>query len=140
MTYKLTSGSGVIRVEDGAYIPADADNRDWQEYQAWLSAGNTPLPVDPPTFQQQVDANVAAIQAEMDRQAKGKGYDDIVSACSYAVQPAGSPFQAEGAAFLAWRSQVWTQAYAKLAQVQAGTAPMPTPEQAVADMPALVLP
>lgn len=28
-------------------IPNDPGNRDWQEYQKWLQAGNTPLPADP---------------------------------------------------------------------------------------------
>lgn len=45
MTYKLTR-SGVI-LNDIILIPADPDNRDWQEYQEWLTAGNTPLPADP---------------------------------------------------------------------------------------------
>jgi hypothetical protein len=43
--YRLTSGSSVIRVADSATIPADPANTDWQAYQAWLAAGNTPDPV-----------------------------------------------------------------------------------------------
>lgn len=94
----------------------------------------------PLTAEQQAAACVAAIQTELDVQAQAKGYDNIVSACSYAAQASGAPFQAEGAAFLAWRSAVWQQAYAKQALVKAGTATMPTPAEAVAAMPALVLP
>ena len=45
--YKLTKGSSIIRVADGASIPADPANRDYAEYQAWLAAGNTPDPADP---------------------------------------------------------------------------------------------
>lgn len=97
-------------------------------------------PPPPPTKEQRIAANTAAVQAELDRQAQAKGYDNIVSACSYAAQPSGAPFQAEGAAFLKWRSDVWSQAYATLAEVKAGTRPMPTPAESVAAMPRLVLP
>lgn len=41
--YKLKEG-GVVRMYDGAHLPDDPTNRDWQEYQAWLAAGNTPQP------------------------------------------------------------------------------------------------
>lgn len=96
-------------------------------------------PPAPPTAEELIAANMAAIQRELDLRAQTRGYDNILSACSYAAQPEGAPFQAEGAAFLAWRSAVWQKAYATLAEVKAG-APMPTPEQAVADMPILELP
>lgn len=39
--------NGVRRVVDGAWIPNDPRNTDWQRYQEWLAAGNTPL-VPPP--------------------------------------------------------------------------------------------
>jgi len=36
----------IIRVVDGAYIPFDPDNTDYQAYLKWLDEGNTPLPAD----------------------------------------------------------------------------------------------
>lgn len=44
--YKLAINGGVIRLADGAFIPADDDNRDWRAYQDWLAAGNVPAADD----------------------------------------------------------------------------------------------
>jgi hypothetical protein len=40
--YQLTSTTSILRTNDGAMIPADAMNADYQAYQVWLAAGNTP--------------------------------------------------------------------------------------------------
>ena len=42
--YKLYKDNWVIRTEDGATIPFDPDNTDYQAYLKWLAEGNTPLP------------------------------------------------------------------------------------------------
>lgn len=43
--YQLTkNGNTVRRLSDGAIIPESEGNRDWQEYQDWLSVGNIPEP------------------------------------------------------------------------------------------------
>lgn len=128
--YAESNGSDIARAE-----PADFN----LEPGKWRFDGAQWVSVQP-SADELIARNVAAIQSELDRRAQAKGYDNIVSACSYAAQPAGAPFQAEGAAFLKWRSAVWQQAYATLAEVEAGTRAMPTPEESVAAMPPLVLP
>ena len=53
--YKLTKPllptlpvSCVIRTTDGAAIPFDPANTDYQEYLKWVEAGKTPEPADEP--------------------------------------------------------------------------------------------
>jgi hypothetical protein len=48
MTYQLTAYETILRSSDGAYIPPDPANTDYQEYLAWLEAGNTPEPAPEP--------------------------------------------------------------------------------------------
>lgn len=64
--YKLTQSTSVIRLSDNAFIPADPANTDWQQYQQWLSEGNTPEPVDPPTPDDLLAAAKAERQALVD--------------------------------------------------------------------------
>lgn len=49
--YKLVTYEGVTsvtRLSDGASIPQSTDNSDYLTYLAWVAAGNTPEPADPP--------------------------------------------------------------------------------------------
>jgi hypothetical protein len=39
--YKLQPG-GVLDTENGAHIPENPDNRDWQQYLSWLEEGHLP--------------------------------------------------------------------------------------------------
>lgn len=48
MNEKKTLQGAIRRVEDGASIPFDPSNTDYQEYLKWLAEGNTPLPADQP--------------------------------------------------------------------------------------------
>jgi hypothetical protein len=85
-------------------------------------------------------ASENAIQKMLDDAAKARGYDNIVTASSYASLPSGEPFQAEGAEFNLWRAKCWAKAYEILAAVEAGLRAEPTIDELLAEMPALVLP
>lgn len=47
--YQLTASTSIRRISDGASIPADAANVDYQHYLAWVAGDHTPTPyVAPP--------------------------------------------------------------------------------------------
>lgn len=44
--YKDNIQNSIQRLSDGAFIPFDPANTDYQAYLKWLDEGNTPLPAD----------------------------------------------------------------------------------------------
>ena len=46
LMFGQTEPSSVIRTEDGACIPFDPANTDYQAYLAWLAEGNVPTPAE----------------------------------------------------------------------------------------------
>jgi hypothetical protein len=74
-----------------------------------------------------------------DQTAQSRHYDNRVTCALRAGYP--GPFHAEGAAFATWMDSCNATAYTMLAQVQAGTMPMPaTVDAALALLPAMVWP
>jgi hypothetical protein len=67
---------------------------------------------------------VRAVQGRLDTFAQSRGYDGILSACTYATD-ALPQFAAEGQRAIDLRSQTWAKLYAILGEVETGTRPIP---------------
>ena len=70
-------------------------------------------------------AFIVATQRHLDTFALTRGYDNILSACTYATSLIPK-FAAEGLCAATLRDSTWAALYSLLAEVEAGTKPMPT--------------
>ena len=73
------------------------------------------------------------IQKILDDSSISRGYDNIVSECSYATSTGA--FGTEAQKTVNWRDAVWTYVFTVQADVMAGTMPKPTLEELVAGLP-----
>jgi len=112
--YQLTATeSCVIRNLDGASIPNDPANRDWVEYQAWLTAGNIPdpAPPPPPPTLPTPDANAritAGVVAAL----------DVAIAVKIAMQNTPDTFNAQNFVAVKIQLDALTEAFAQMLQAQ----------------------
>lgn len=94
----------------------------------------------PPTLEQMEAQFTTAIQQRLDDFARARGYDGILSACTYATS-AVPKFKTEGQRAVELRDSTWAAAYDLMAQVKAGTRPMPANLADIEDdLPALEWP
>lgn len=83
---------------------------------------------------------VAATQSRLDTFARTRNYDGILSLCTYATSPT-QKFADEGQYGITARDATWAKLYEILAEVQAGTRPMPSSYADIEpDLPPLVWP
>lgn len=80
---------------------------------------------------------LAMVDNYLDETVKTRGYDNILSACSYADDDTDKVFQAEGIACRKWRSLVYRQCLTILADVEAGKRHIPTEQELIAELPKL---
>lgn len=129
-------------------IPVDAVEITEAEHAALLEAqsqgkrieadaSGRPVAVDPPppTTEQVIAGFTIEIQKRLDDFAKSRGYDGILSACTYATSLVPA-FKAEGQCCVEARDNTWAAAYAIMNAVQSGQRAMPT----LAELPNLVWP
>jgi len=97
------------------------------------------LPADPLPVETIIADFTAAIQKHLDDFAKTRGYDGILSACTYATSLVPK-FKAEGQCCVEARDATWSTAYAMMAEVTSGAIPMPTRPEVISAMPVLSWP
>lgn len=126
-----------VAVQDTARPAFDALTQDVVEGAPVLLAGAwtqvwSVVDVAPEVAQGRRDAAAAALQSSivaaaqqrLDAFAKTRGYDHILSACTYATSTVPA-FQTEGQYCVNARDATWSKLYEILGAVQAGTRPMP---------------
>ncbi len=115
----------------------NADKQRWET--AWTVRAKTAeeLQADALKLKQEI---VEATQQRLDDFAKTRSYDGILSACTYAAS-AVQKFAVEGQYCVGARDAVWARLYEILAEVEAGTRPMPaTADDVIALLPELSWP
>ena len=68
--YKLTDNTSILRISDGASIPADPANSDYAEYLEWVEEGNTPEAADvppAPTYKELRAAEYPSVVDQLDK-------------------------------------------------------------------------
>ena len=75
--YKIDILGNIIKIETGQTLGIDPANVDYQAYLAWIAAGNTPLPYEPPPVDLKAQArlDLAASDGDMARIA-----EDLIAA------------------------------------------------------------
>ena len=93
----------------------------------------------PPTTEQIIAEFTYAIQQRLDDFSRTRGYDNILSAATYATSTVAK-FATEGQYAVDARDATWSKSYEILAAVEAGTRPVPTLDELLAELPALTWP
>lgn len=126
--YRLTSATEpcpIVRLSDGACIPPDTGNTDYREYLSWVAGGGVPYPCAPDPSWYAWDATNCAwvldraaarqsvsyvVSSRCDGIASSLGYDNILSAISYAGDQSHQDWQTEAIALRDWRGACYEAA------------------------------
>ena len=75
--YSIDFLGNIIRDLDGAIIPVDVNNIDYQDYIMWIDRGNTPLPYEPPIIDSKEQAKAELHESDSDM---ARIAEDLISA------------------------------------------------------------
>lgn len=137
------TGEGFITHEDRLAFTLNGVGDDVYEvsgdYQAWVTrVGGIELDYTTQLLTMEKNKMEILVQKYLDDTAAVKGYDNIVSACSYATDT--SIFGDEGRACVEFRRNVWLTCYTIMNEVLANTRPTPTEQELLAALPTMVWP
>ena len=79
-----------------------------------------------------------SVQAYMDSKVQERNYDNVHTCVGTYLYSPIEKFRLEAEKVRDWVSYVWEKCYAILAEVKAGTRPIPTLEEVIAELPKLV--
>ena len=101
---------------------------------SWYLKGYAPqMPQE--VFEAQLQEQMTeAVQHALDGFAKTRGYDGIMSACSYS-NSTDAQFKFEADYCIQLRDTTWRMGYAILAEVKAGNRPVPTVDELITELP-----
>ena len=133
MKYYKTLNDDVMAIGEDADIEGDQSElvkEEWvlltdEEYNAFLNPSKTREEIK--------EEYSAAIQNMLDSKAKELGYDNIISACSYAGYQ--NEFQDESILLGMWRSSVWSKTYAIFADADSSLRELPTIDSMLIELP-----
>lgn len=110
-------------------IPAQPSENHTFDGESWVY-----VEPEQPDFEILKKQYEVAVQAHIDAMAFAQGYDTIYTAISY-IGSANAKWNAEGIALRDWRDSVWLATHGILNDVVGEVRPLPTIEQAIAELP-----
>lgn len=137
--YQVLNDKQVRHLSSGTVITLPASESFGFAYEAWLAEGNTPLPMTTETPEQAFTRLQAVVQKRLDEWAGERGYESILSLCTYATSTVPQ-FQAGGQRGVEVRDACWTFGYSLLAQVEVGQAPIPSEDELLQMLPPMEWP
>ena len=115
----------------------DVTGQDVAQGDVWNGSSFEKPPAPAP--EQIIAQYTGAVQQHLDNFARTRNYDGILSAATYATSQVPK-FKAEGQYAVEARDATWAKCYEILAAVEAGSRPMPTLDELLAELPVLTWP